>query len=173
MKMTYLKKLLTATFVLSDIFAVQAMAQLPNLDRTDKVHSRRYLDSLNVFDRRPIRLNQSGFRPQDYKYAYVADPTDMTFKVIDASTKTEVSNGSLSLIKQNVIKPNIWINGAFNSIASEYEFGSQDSLTSAREDLYRADFTSLTSMGEYYIVNGHDTSAHFLIHPSIFNSIRS
>ena len=171
--MTYLKKLLLATFVLGEMLCVDAMAQLPVLDRTDKVHSRRYLDSLNVNNRRPIRLNQSGFRPQDYKYAYVADPSpaNMTFQVIDASTNTEAFSGNLTLIKQNVVKPNIWINGAFNSIASEYEFGSQDSISTAKENLYRADFTTLTSMGEYYVVVGNDTSAHFLIHPSIFNAI--
>ena len=169
--MTYLKRLLAVLFILGDALCVNAMEQLPVIDRTDKVHERRYLDSLNVYNRRPIRLNQSGFRPQDYKYAYVADPTNMTFKVIDANTNTEVSNGSLSLIKQNAVKPNIWINGAFNSIASVYEFGSLDSISSARENLYRADFTTLTSMGEYYLVVGNDTSAHFLIHPSIFNAI--
>ena len=169
--MTYLKRLLAVLFILGDALCVNAMDQLPVIDRTDKVHERRYLDSLNVYNRRPIRLNQSGFRPQDYKYAYVADPTNMTFKVIDANTNTEVSNGSLSLIKQNAVKPNIWINGAFNSIASVYEFGSLDSISSARENLYRADFTTLTSMGEYYLVVGNDTSAHFLIHPSIFNAI--
>ena len=169
--MTYLKKLLAASFLLGEVLCTNAMAQLPNLDRTCKDCDRRYLDSLNVFDRRPIRINQSGFRPQDYKYAYVADPTSMTFKVVDANTRQEVSNGNLSLIKQNVIKPNIWINGAFNSIASVYEFGSQDSLSSAREDLYRADFTTLTSMGEYFVVVGNDTSATFHIHPSIFNAI--
>ena len=156
-------------------FAVDfAMAsEFPNLDRTDKVHSRRYLDSLNAFARRPIRINQSGFRPQDYKYAYVADPKATKFQVIDANSGAEAWSGSLSLIKQNVVKPNIWINGAFNSISSVYEFGSQDSVSTAKETLYRADFTGLapSTPGEYFVVVGNDTSATFHIHPSIFNSI--
>lgn len=148
-------------------------SELPNLDRTDKVHSRRYLDSLNAFARRPIRINQSGFRPQDYKYAYVADPKATKFQVIDANSGAEAWSGSLSLIKQNVVKPNIWINGAFNSISSVYEFGSQDSVSTAKETLYRADFTGLapSTPGEYFVVVGNDTSATFHIHPSIFNSI--
>ena len=112
---------------------------LPNLDRTDKVHSRRYLDSLNAFARRPIRLNQSGYRPQDYKYAYVADPADTKFRVIDANSGAEAWSGSLSLISSSVIKPNIWINGAFNSLESVYEFGKQDSISTEREALYRAE----------------------------------
>ena len=88
MKIAYLKKILLAAFVLGDILAVDfAMADaLPDIDRTDKVHSRKYLDSINVFHRRPIRVNQAGFRPQDYKYAYVADPSDTKFKVIDANS---------------------------------------------------------------------------------------
>ena len=172
MKIAYLKKILLAAFVLGELFAVQSMAQLPVIDRTDKVHERRYLDSLNVYNRRPIRVNQSGFRPQDYKYAYVADPSAMTFKIIDANTGKEVSGGgNLTLIKQNVVKPNIWINGAFNSLESVYEFGSKDSISTATENLYRADFTNLNTMGEYYIVVGNDTSATFFVHPSIFNSI--
>lgn len=145
---------------------------LPTLDRTCQNCSRRYLDSLNAYNRRPIRLNQSGFRPQDYKYAYVADPAVQTFKVIDASSGAEAWSGSLNLIG-NAIKPNIWINGSFNSIASVYEFGSQDSISSNTEVLYRADFTGLKPPvpGEYFIVVGSDTSATFHIHPSIYNAI--
>ena len=65
-----MKKVLKAVLLLM-FFAVDfaVASEFPNLDRTDKVHSRRYLDSLNAFARRPIRINQSGFRPQDYKYA--------------------------------------------------------------------------------------------------------
>lgn len=168
-----MKKFLAAAFALGMFLVDNAMAaDLPAIDRTDKVSPRRYLDSLNVYNRRPIRINQSGFRPQDYKYAYVADPSEMTFKVIDASTGKEVSGGGyLSLIKEKAVKPNIWINGAFNSMASVYEFGSQDSVSSATEALYRADFTSLSTQGEYYLVVGKDTSATFWVHPSIYNSI--
>lgn len=169
-----MKKVLKAVLLLM-FFAVDfaVASELPNLDRTDKVHSRRYLDSLNAFARRPIRINQSGFRPQDYKYAYVADPKATKFQVIDANSGAEAWSGSLSLIKQNVVKPNIWINGAFNSISSVYEFGSQDSISTAKETLYRADFTGLapSTPGEYFVVVGNDTSATFHIHPSIFNSI--
>ena len=169
-----MKKVLKAVLLLM-FFAVDfaVASELPNLDRTDKVHSRRYLDSLNAFARRPIRINQSGFRPQDYKYAYVADPKVTKFQVIDANSGAEAWSGSLSLIKQNVVKPNIWINGAFNSISSVYEFGSQDSVSKEKENLYRADFTGLapSTPGEYFVVVGNDTSATFHIHPSIFNSI--
>ena len=167
-----MKKSIFAAVMFGLFLVDQAMADLPIIDRTDKVHERRYLDSLNVYNRRPIRINQSGFRPQDYKYAYVADPTEMTFKVIDANTGKEVSGGgNLTLIRKNVVKPNMWINGAFNSLASVYEFGSQDSTGTQKEDLYRADFTTLNTQGEYYIVVGNDTSATFHVHPSIYNAI--
>ncbi|MBR4785422.1 MAG: glycoside hydrolase family 9 protein [Fibrobacter sp.] len=169
--MTYLKKLLTASFVLGELLCVNAMAQLPAIDRTDKVHERRYLDSLNVFNRRPIRVNQAGFRPQDNKYAYVANPTSMTFKVIDANTLREVDAGNTTLTSVGTApKPGIWVNGAFNSITSVYEFGSK-AETSSTEQLYKADFTGLTAIGEYFIVNGNDTSATFHVHPSIYNAV--
>jgi len=175
---------------------------LPNLDRTDKVHDRRYLDSMNVYNRRPIRVNQSGFRPQDYKYAYVADTQEKKFSVIDAKTGAEAWSGSLTeIIRQAPIyqlspdgkdssivgykvapitKPGIYINGAFNSTSSVYQFYSGvesakniETLPSEKERLYRADFTGLspTTPGEYFVVVGKDTSATFHIHPSIFNSI--
>lgn len=156
------------------VFAAEfAVADLPNLDRTCKNCERRYLDSLNVYDRRPIRINQSGFRPQDYKYAYVADPTDTKFKVIDAASGAEAWSGSLSLITPSAVKPNIWVNGAFSSITSVYEFGKMDSISTEKEALYRADFTGLSpsTPGEYFVVVGNDTSSTFHIHPSIFNSI--
>jgi len=169
-----MKKVLKAVLLLM-FFAVDfAVARdLPNLDRTDKVSDRKYLDSINVYHRRSIRVNQSGFRPQDYKYAYVADPSDTKFKVIDANSGAEAWSGSLSLIRENARKGQIWINGAFNSITSWYEYGSKDTNSVETEKLYRADFTGLapSTPGEYFVVVGNDTSATFHIHPSIFNSI--
>ena len=169
----YLKRLLTISFVLGEVLCINAMAQLPAIDRTDKVHERRYLDSLNVYNRRPIRVNQAGFRPQDNKYAYVADATDMTFKIVDANTKqdVDVGNSSLTLVDANAPKPNIWVNGAFNSLDALYEFGSKDSTARNTEKLYKADFTNLTAIGEYFVVNGKDTSATFHVHPSIYNAV--
>ena len=162
---------LLALFCVDQVVAAER-ASLPNIDRTCTDCSRRYLDSLNVYDRRPIRINQSGFRPQDYKYAYVADPKERTFKVIDANSGKEVpGGGNLTLIKKGATKPNIWINGSFNSLESIYEFGKQDSISTQKEDLYRADFTSLSTTGEYFLVVGNDTSATFHVHPSIYNAI--
>ena len=148
--------------------------RLPDIDRTDKVHDRRYLDSINVNFRRAIRVNQAGFRPQDYKYAYVADPSDTKFKVIDANSGAEAWSGVLSLVDANAIKPNIWVRGAFNSLQDNDLYHMGDSSTSTEtEKLYRADFTGLSpsTPGEYFIVVGNDTSATFHINPYIFNAI--
>lgn len=165
-----MKKIFYLALLLNMFFVDQALAQLPNIDRTCKNCERRYLDSLNVYNRRPIRLNQSGFRPQDYKYAYVADAKEKTFKVIDANSGKEVpGGGNLSLIG-TYTKPNIWITGAFNSLENIYTFGDT-SATAATETLYRADFTTLSTIGEYFLVVGNDTSATFHVHPSIFNAI--
>ena len=164
-----MKKLISAISLLTLLCIDHAAAELPNIDRTCTNCSRRYLDSLNVHDRRPIRLNQSGFRPQDYKYAYVADTKETTFKVIDANSGKEVpGGGNLSLIG-TYTKPAFWVTGAFNSLENLYTFG--DSTSTGKETLYRADFTTLSTTGEYFIVVGNDTSATFHVHPSIFNSI--
>ena len=171
-----MKKLISTISLLALFCIDNAIAAnretLPNIDRTCTSCNRRYLDSLNVYNRRPIRMNQSGFRPQDYKYAYVADPKEKTFKVIDANSGKEVpGGGNLTLIKKGATKPNIWINGSFNSLESVYEFGKQDSISTQKEDLYRADFTTLSTTGEYFLVVGKDTSATFHVHPSIYNAI--
>lgn len=169
-----MKKTLGTLILFGSMFAGQAFADLdfPNIDRTDKVSERRYLDSLNVYNRRPIRVNQSGFRPQDHKYAYVADPSVKTFSVIDANTGkvVEAGNNTLTLLDAKAPKPNIWVNGAFNSLDALYEFG-KNAPTTETEVLYKADFSGLTTVGEYYIVVGNDTSATFYVHPSIFNAI--
>ena len=118
-----MKKLISAISLLTLLCIDHAAAELPNIDRTCTNCSRRYLDSLNVHDRRPIRLNQSGFRPQDYKYAYVADTKETTFKVIDANSGKEVpGGGNLSLIA-TYTNPAFSVTGAFNSLESIYEFG--------------------------------------------------
>ena len=167
-----MKKIFYFAFLLSLFCIEDAAAQLPNIDRTCSTCSRRYLDSLNVFDRRPIRINQSGFRPQDYKYAYVADTKEKTFKVIDANSGKEVPGGGNLTLIGDYIKPNIWINGAYGAAKDNqlYEFGSLDSSTT-KETLYRADFSTLSTTGEYFLVVGNDTSATFHVHPSIYNSI--
>ena len=150
-------------------FDISSADALPNLDRTCKTCSRQHNDSVNVFNRRPIRLNQSGFRPQDYKYAYVADTKEKTFKVIDANSGKEVpGGGNLSLIG-TYTRPGIFIKGAYNSISTVYDLG--DSASNAKETLYRADFTTLSTVGEYFLVVGNDTSATFHVHPAIYNSI--
>ena len=111
-----MKNVLKATLLLMFLAVDFAMADaLPDIDRTDKVHSRRYLDSMNVYNRRVIRVNQAGYRPDHYKYAYVADPSDTKFKLIDANSGAEAWSGSLSLITPSVIKPNIWVRGALES----------------------------------------------------------
>jgi hypothetical protein len=139
-----MKKVLKAVLLLM-FFAVDfaVAGNFPDIDRTDKVSSRRYLDSINVYSRRAIRVNQVGFRPQDPKYAYVADPQENTFKVIDANSGAEAWSGSLSLIDAKSPKPNVWVNGVFKVNTPFYEFGVKDS-SSATEALYRADFTGLS-----------------------------
>ena len=145
------------------------MHSLPNLDRTCKNCTRLHNDSVNVFNRRAIRLNQSGFKPNHYKYAYVADPTETTFKVIDANSGKEVpGGGNLSLIG-TVVKPGITVRVSFNSLQDLMRLG--DTTSTGTETLYRADFTTLSTAGEYFIVVGKDTSATFHISPYIYNSI--
>lgn len=189
-----MKSLLKVVLLLGVLIS-SAMADmgLPNLDRTDKIHSRRYLDSINVYNRRPIRLNQSGFRPQDYKYAYVADAKVKNFSVINANTGAEAWSGTLTKLSgvkpifdakdtnkvigyeptEKIVKPPMYVNGAFNSITQVYKFGEINDKPTETEDLYKADFTGLNPSipGEYFVVVGKDTSATFHIHPSIFNSI--
>ena len=133
-----MKKLISAIFLFAMLcFDISSADALPNLDRTCKTCSRQHNDSVNVFNRRPIRLNQSGFRPQDYKYAYVADTKEKTFKVIDANSGKEVpGGGNLSLIG-TYTRPGIFIKGAYNSISTVYDLG--DSASNAKETLYRRD----------------------------------
>ena len=168
-----MKKLISIISLLTLLSIDQAIAAnretLPNIDRTCTDCDRRYLDSMNVYNRRPIRVNQAGFRPQDNKYAYVADTKETTFKVIDANTGKEVPGGGNLTQLGTYPKPNIWVNGAFNSLESIYEFG--DTTKTGTEMLYKADFTPLTTTGEYFLVVGKDTSATFHVHPSIYNAI--
>lgn len=145
--------------------------RIPQIDFTCDTCSRRFLDSLNVYDRPVIRVNQIGFRPSDaHKHAFVANPTASTFKVIDASNGIAVAEGSLQSVG-TWPRPNIWVNGAFNSINSVYEFGSADSLSSSTEQLYTADFSNLTAPGTYFLVVGQDTSFQFIIDEYLFNAV--
>lgn len=154
------------------MFVGEALADLPNIDRTCHDCDRRYLDSINVYARRNIRINQAGFRPQDQKYAYVADkPAGTSFSIIEVGTNKEVYTGKTEALMENAPKPGIWVNGVFKSIGTKlYVFG--DSTAKAGTELLtKAYFSSLTTQGEYYMKIGADTSAHFNIHPGVFNAI--
>ena len=168
-----MKKLISAIFLLSLFCIEHSLAanthSLPNLDRTCKNCSRLHNDSVNVFNRRPIRLNQSGYKPDHYKYAYVADPTEQTFKVIDANSGKEVPGGGNLTPLGTVTKPGITVRVSFNSLQDLTRLG--DSTSTGTEKLYRADFTTLSTVGEYFLVVGKDTSATFHISPYIYNSI--
>src|SRR5574344_2129905 len=170
MKKNYLPILLFLSGTLAAGLSSAASADyIPNIDRTCSNCSRRYLDSLNVYARPAIRVNQVGFRPADaHKYAFVADTKATTFDVIDASSGKSVWNGTLASVG-NWPKPGMWVNGAFNSISSVYEFG--DTTSASTENLYSADFSSLSTPGEYYLVVGKDTSAHFIINDYLFNAV--
>ncbi len=186
-----MKKVLKAVLLLV-FFAVDfAVADdFPYIDRTDKVSSRRYLDSMNVYHRRPVRVNQVGFRPQDlHKYAYAADYAEgTTFKVVDVNSGLSAYEGVLKPLGE-APKPGMYVNGSFNSITTEYkyEIGSIDTIvkpknnpeegmdtvyeTSEKEKLLKADFSALSLPGEYFVVVGKDTSATFFINDKIFNAI--
>ena len=162
--------LLICLFLLPEsIFAI------PSIDNTCTSCDRRYLDSMNVYNRRPIRVNQVGYKADatHNKHAFAADyAAGTTFKIINANTGAEAYSGSLELITPNAPKPGMYVNGAFNSISQVYHFGSNsDSVATSTEALYRADFTSLTTPGKYFVVIGTDTSASFLIDANIYNAI--
>jgi len=120
-------------------------------------------------------VNQVGYKADatHNKHAFAADyPAGTKFKVINANTGAEAYSGSLDLITPSAPKPGMYVNGAFNSISQVYKFGSNtDSVATSTEALYRADFTSLTTPGKYFVVIGTDTSASFLIETGIYNSI--
>lgn len=165
----------TALFVgisLITSFTTVSASDLPNLDRTCHDCDRRYLDSINVYARRNIRVNQAGFRPQDQKYAYVADkPVGTAFSVIDVATGKEAYTGKTEALMENAPKPGIWVNGVFKSIGTKlYVFGDT-TAAAGTELLTKAIFTPITTKGEYYVKIGADTSAHFNVDPGVFNAI--
>jgi len=108
-----MKKFCHIIFLLVNVFLMGEAFALPSIDNTCKNCDRRYLDSLNVYNRRPIRINQVGFRPQDlHKYAYAADyPANTKFKVIDATSGSNVYEGSITALRGpgggSIVKPNI------------------------------------------------------------------
>jgi len=140
-----------------------------SLNNTCQNCTRRYNDSINVYARRAIRVNQVGFRPQDPKDAFVSNPKATTFKVINALTGGEAFSGVLESLG-SFPRPGIWVNGAFNSINSIYQFGDTTTAAST-ENLYKASFSELTTPGQYYIKVGTDTSAWFRINDKIYNYI--
>ena len=165
MKLGMIWKILIGALLL---FGVEAWAADYSIDNTCKGCSRRYNDSINVYGRRAIRVNQVGYRPQDPKSAFVANPVGTTFRVINVETGVEAASGTLVALGASP-HPSMWVNGAFNSITSIYEFG--DTTTNGSETLYKADFSDISTAGRYKVVVGTDSSAIFRVEEKVYNYV--
>jgi hypothetical protein len=156
-------KFFSIFFLLLLIPEVQAYS----IDNTCNTCSRRELDSLNVFHRRAIRINQVGYRPQDMrKIAFVANPSVSTYSVINAQSGAEVLSGALEYI-QDAPAGQIETHMFFNSLNPLYTFTGGGGT----ESLYRANFSNLSTPGQYYLVSGGDTSGVFRIDSRLYNHI--
>ena len=156
-------------FVLFLTLAQDVGAWEYSIDNTCDNCSRRHLDSLNAFHRNKVRVNQTGYRPQDsHKWAMVSEPAVTVFSVVNADNGTEALSGTLEDMGEQP-GGSIYIRGVFNSISDVYVFG--DSTATTTEHLYRADFSELQTEGRYYVVVGTDTSHTFRIDDKIYNHL--
>ncbi len=162
------KRFLTTLLCLSG-WSSSALAQTPDysIDQTCIACSRRTNDSINVFHRRKIRVNQVGYLPEESKkFAMVASLDTSGFHVIDEKGQVAFSGGLTKLDVYAV--PRRSAEGYSNSITQEYAF--VDSLD-AYETLYTADFGGLHTPGRFRLVHGSDTSAAFWIEPDVYNKV--
>lgn len=136
------------------------------VDKTCASCSRLKNDSLNLKVRK-IRLNQVGYLPLDpNKAAFVADPSGMSFNVVNPSTRAILHTGTLKDVGTH-LEGSMFVKSYYNSITP------MDSVVrpSANVHLYRADFSAFTAPGTYMLTCGTDTSAHFSIDPKIYNFV--
>ncbi len=136
------------------------------IDLTCTACSRRVNDSINVFHRRPIRVNQAGYLPDGPgKTAYCAS-NGGSFQVIDAADST-VLTGELRKAG-DYPTPDFSADGFLNSITIDYSFAS---AKAPNEAIYLADFSELKEPGRYRRIKAGDTSASFLIHPAVYDKV--
>ncbi len=140
-------------------------AQL-SIDNTCQTCTRPQNDSANL-NIRKIRVNQSGYRPQDTnKKGVVANPNGTSFQVVDAENGSVAYTGDLTSLG-NFVGGGMSIHGYYQSDLPIYVLTRDP----AGENLYQASFSQLTTPGRYYMVNGIDTSATFYIHSNIYNQV--
>jgi hypothetical protein len=121
-------------------------------------------DSLIVFHRRAIRVNQVGYLPDKArKVAFAATPAGGDYHILSETGQT-VYTGAL-LKAGDFPKPRMSAFGYANSITLDYRFDSDSGITEA---IWQADFSALKTPGRYRVVAGGDTSASFLIHPDAY-----
>jgi hypothetical protein len=159
--------------VLLLLFSALPSVAAPNAD-IDIGHacaacSRRVNDSINIFHRRSIRVNQAGYLPDGPgKTAYAAS-SGGPFHVIDSSGRT-VRTGEL-VKAGDYPYPVFSADGYLNSNTQDYSFAS---AKAPDEAIYRADFSDLKEPGRYRIAMAgaaEDTSASFLIHPAVYDKV--
>lgn len=137
-----------------------------DIDNSCSACSRRTNDSINVFHRRSIRVNQAGYLPDEPgKTAYSAS-TGGSFHVID-SAGGSVFTGELRKAGDYAY-PAFSADGFINSLTKDYSFKS---AAAPNEAIYIADFSDLKEPGRYRLAREGDTSASFLIHPAVYDKV--
>ncbi|MEO7778687.1 MAG: cellulase N-terminal Ig-like domain-containing protein, partial [Fibrobacteria bacterium] len=135
------------------------------IDRTCTTCPPRVNDSLNVFHRRPIRVNQVGYLPdKTRKIGFVAAAAGGEYHIVAENGET-VFYGAL-VKAGDFPKPRMSASGYTNSITLDYRFDS-DTGTSVSETIWQINFSALNHPGRYRVVAAGDTSASFLIQPDI------
>lgn len=138
-----------------------------NIENSCATCSRKENDSINVYHRRAIRINQAGYLPNERKKsAFVASSSGGEFSIIDSDANS-VYTGTLQF-SGTYIRPQMTAKGHLDYLTLDYEFKSDSGST---EDIYIADFSSLEDNGRYRVVHDKDTSAPFLVHPNIYDKV--
>jgi hypothetical protein len=164
----FFKRLISAANLLFVLVAItSAQSAEINIDHTCINCSRKVNDSINAFHRRPIRVNQVGYLPEEVKkIAFVAAADSDTFRVLDTNGQIAYT-GKLQTVG-TYVQAKTSSAGYNNAVTPDYTF---ESPSGNLENLYSADFGGLTTQGRYRIVHATDTSASFLIHPVIYNKV--
>jgi hypothetical protein len=152
--------------ILTGIALGSGNAELLDYDRDCAGCSLREQDSLHVYHRRMVRVNQAGYVPDEIKKAWVMNPAQSEFVLLNEQGDSVWSASLDSIGIQERL--GIQVSAFENSIDPLYRF--EDS-SSASEELWLADFSDWNTPGNYRLISGEDTSALFEIREDLYNDV--
>jgi|GEM_PF-4715623 len=155
-----MKSFLLTLALFSTIISARSLQTVSALD------AERHIDSMHVFARPALRVDQLGYRPADpAKWAWAANTSSTDWQVLRLPDSGVVLSGTLGAAMK-VKRPGMTATAAMSPRVTLWGFS--ETAPADSESLRKADLSGLTTPGQYVLRVGSELSAPFVVADTLY-----